>query len=154
MSKKTAKANSAKNAFGRVILAHFGSHGRKPENWEQTLEFFGGKCAYCGVTKNIVKDHAIPANRKCLGTNQHGNFVPACKECNKKKRHKHYADYCDQEKLKRAKNKITKWMRICEYEPLTEKSVRAKRITQILDMAYDDLDKLANRYAELIELLK
>jgi len=55
--------------------------------------------------------------------------------------------------LKKEKAKITKWMKQCRYEPLANNNVKARKITKILDMAYHDLDKLADRYAKLIELV-
>lgn len=156
-AKKTTALNAgnAKNYLIRKILWHFGKGAGSRENWEQTLEFFGRKCAYCGTDEGILqKDHAIPANRKCLGTNQHGNFVPACKTCNSQKSHKHYEEFCDENGYGRAKKRIAMFMKKCGYEPLAKNKVKAKRITLVLQMACDDLDKLADRYAKLIELLR
>ncbi len=164
MAKKTAKKNetertelkahAAKNLFIRQILWHFGKHGKMPKQWQETLEFFGEKCAYCGIEGvKLEKDHAIPANREWLGTSQHGNFVPACTTCNGKKRNKSYEVYCDEQKLRREKNKIAKWPEKCGYVPLAKHEVQAKKVRKILDMACKDIDKLADRYAELLEVL-
>jgi hypothetical protein len=44
------------------------------------LEVFGGACAFCGSTIEVVKDHLVPLCRG--GTDWHENLVPACKTCN------------------------------------------------------------------------
>ena len=41
-------------------------------------------CAYCGVTENITVDHVVPLARG--GDHTIGNFLPACKTCNSRKR--------------------------------------------------------------------
>lgn len=47
-----------------------------------------GKCHYCGrifPPKELTMDHIVPIARG--GRSTHGNIVPACKECNAKKRY-------------------------------------------------------------------
>lgn len=47
-----------------------------------------GTCYYCGVTfkpAELTMDHLIPIARG--GKSVHGNLVPACKECNNKKKY-------------------------------------------------------------------
>ncbi len=47
-----------------------------------------GICYYCGAkvgSKNLTMDHVIPLSRG--GTSSRDNIVPACKECNNKKKY-------------------------------------------------------------------
>ena len=47
-----------------------------------------GKCHYCGRVfrpQDLTMDHIVPIARG--GRSTHGNIVPACKECNAKKRY-------------------------------------------------------------------
>lgn len=52
-------------------------------------------CFYCGSKVGIEADHIIPISRG--GVHSEGNLVPACKECNRSKHNKLYAEW----KLKR-----------------------------------------------------
>ena len=83
---------STQNHFIRAILLNLARGGRSRKNREEALRYFEERCAYCGTDKGIELDHAIPANREKLGTNQHGNLVPACTVCNSKKRGKDYIE--------------------------------------------------------------
>ncbi len=66
-------------------------HSRRAENigkldpakWRERLDFYGGKCIYCGTSENITIEHRIPVSRG--GTNLPANLAPACKSCNCKK---------------------------------------------------------------------
>ncbi|HEX2866540.1 MAG TPA: HNH endonuclease signature motif containing protein [Ignavibacteriales bacterium] len=53
------------------------------EQWEETLSYFSGKCAYCGNNSQIEKDHLIPITKG--GQHVKSNVVPACKSCNSSK---------------------------------------------------------------------
>jgi 5-methylcytosine-specific restriction endonuclease McrA len=47
-----------------------------------------GLCHYCGETfppEDLTMDHVVPITRG--GTSTRGNVVPACKECNNKKKY-------------------------------------------------------------------
>ena len=47
-----------------------------------------GVCYYCGTkvgSKNLTMDHVVPLSRG--GTSSRDNIVPACKECNNKKKY-------------------------------------------------------------------
>jgi 5-methylcytosine-specific restriction endonuclease McrA len=48
---------------------------------ERLLSF---PCAYCGANENITIDHVVPLARG--GDHTIGNFLPACKKCNSRKR--------------------------------------------------------------------
>ncbi len=43
----------------------------------------GGKCQYCGSTKDLTLDHVIPRSKG--GRSSWDNLVSACKNCNSKK---------------------------------------------------------------------
>lgn len=56
-------------------------------SWWQAL-VQKGVCHYCGKTfaaEEITMDHVVPLSRG--GRSTKGNIVPACKECNTKKKH-------------------------------------------------------------------
>jgi 5-methylcytosine-specific restriction endonuclease McrA len=54
--------------------------------WKQRLDM--GICHYCGrkfKPEELTMDHVVPLARG--GTSTKGNVVPACKECNSKKKY-------------------------------------------------------------------
>ena len=58
---------------------------RKSGWWQRRLQ--RGLCAYCGkpfAPKLLTMDHVVPVARG--GRSVKGNVVPACKQCNNKKR--------------------------------------------------------------------
>ena len=70
MAQQTRKWNpgDAANAFVRVILSDAGTMlgGMKDDEWEKTLAWFAGRCAYTDETLvdgHVDRDHAIPMNR-------------------------------------------------------------------------------------------
>jgi len=55
------------------------------EQWEQVLDEWNHKCAYCGTASdNLTIDHIIPIAKG--GTNDPKNLAPACRSCNSRKR--------------------------------------------------------------------
>ena len=59
---------------------------RKTQWWKRKCS--EGRCFYCGdsvLPKDLTMDHIIPIIRG--GRSTKGNVVPACKECNNKKKH-------------------------------------------------------------------
>lgn len=56
------------------------------QQWQARLDYYGGKCIYCGTTERITQDHRIPLSRG--GTHWPANLIPACHNCNCKKRTK------------------------------------------------------------------
>jgi 5-methylcytosine-specific restriction endonuclease McrA len=59
---------------------------RKSQWWKRRLS--EGRCHYCGkefLPKELSMDHRVPLIRG--GKSTKGNLVPACKECNSKKKH-------------------------------------------------------------------
>ncbi len=54
--------------------------------WSRKVQ--NGICHYCGSktgAKNLTMDHIVPLSRG--GKSKKGNLVPACKECNNKKKY-------------------------------------------------------------------
>jgi len=59
---------------------------RKTHWWDRKIQ--GGLCHYCGRRvgrDQLTMDHLVPLSRG--GKSRKGNLVPACKECNTKKRY-------------------------------------------------------------------
>ncbi|BAI80922.1 HNH endonuclease [Deferribacter desulfuricans SSM1] len=59
---------------------------RKKQWWKNKLA--EGKCYYCGKSfspKELTMDHIVPIIRG--GKTTKGNVVPACKDCNNKKKY-------------------------------------------------------------------
>lgn len=54
--------------------------------WLALLDWYGGRCVYCGDDKLIEIDHRIPLTRG--GSNLIENIVPACRRCNRRKNDK------------------------------------------------------------------
>ncbi len=54
-------------------------HDLTMEQWLETLEYFGYKCAYCGEDGYEVIEHYLPVS--VAGTTA-SNCVPACLQCN------------------------------------------------------------------------
>lgn len=108
----------AANEFIRVLLSDAGelAGGLSDEEWDKTLQYFGGRCAYSGerVTKESAEqEHAIPINRQHCGLHLYGNVLPATKKANSDKGSKHYRDFdlVDAERLR----KIEDFMSVAGY---------------------------------------
>ncbi len=59
---------------------------RRSDWWRRQLE--DGVCHYCGQKVGaaaLTLDHVVPVSRG--GTSSKGNVVPACRECNSKKKY-------------------------------------------------------------------
>ncbi|MBN2428796.1 MAG: HNH endonuclease [Deltaproteobacteria bacterium] len=59
---------------------------RKSQWWKNRLA--QGRCYYCGAEfapADLTMDHIVPVIRG--GRSTRGNCVPACKECNNRKKH-------------------------------------------------------------------
>jgi 5-methylcytosine-specific restriction endonuclease McrA len=51
--------------------------------WKALLAVHGHRCAYCGSTGKLTKDHCLPLKRG--GSHAIENIVPACRPCNQRK---------------------------------------------------------------------
>jgi len=59
---------------------------RKSQWWKNRIA--AGRCHYCGASVSpglLTLDHIVPLVR--AGRSTKGNCVPACKECNNRKKH-------------------------------------------------------------------
>lgn len=102
MAQQTRKWNpgDAANTFVRVILSDAGAKlgGLTEPEWNRTLDFFAGRCAYTGETLpdgRTERDHAIPMNRDHCGLHLYGNVLPATTEANRRKAGRHYRDFVE-----------------------------------------------------------
>lgn len=82
--------SSIANLFIRSILADIGElqGGFTSQHWQQTLEYFGHRCAYTGLLlkpEETDRDHAVPLNRTSGGLHVYGNLLPACRQANNEK---------------------------------------------------------------------
>ena len=104
---KKLNPGDAANAFVRVILSDAGAMlgGLTETEWVQTLDWFGGRCAYTDealVDGRTDRDHAVPMNRTHCGLHLYGNVLPTTREANQQKAGKHYRDFVeDPDRLKR-----------------------------------------------------
>lgn len=63
--------------------------GHSLSEWKFKQEYYGYRCAYCGIHKRdtpegyLTRDHIIPITEG--GDDNIDNIVPACKSCNWKK---------------------------------------------------------------------
>jgi 5-methylcytosine-specific restriction endonuclease McrA len=53
------------------------------EQWQEILEKYDHRCAYCGVPDARTMDHVVPVIKGGLHTSS--NVVPACRKCNSSK---------------------------------------------------------------------
>ena len=83
------------NRIVRLFLQEAGrqydkNRGLKPYSslTDELKARFNYSCAYCGSPPpvELVEEHLVPINRTSAGLHSWGNIVPACKECNQKKR--------------------------------------------------------------------
>jgi NADH:ubiquinone oxidoreductase subunit E len=76
-----------------------------------------------------------------------GNIVPACEKCNAAKASKDYREFLGDNK--EAVSRIEKYMDDKNYVPLTD----SDQIKKILDMAYEEVAMVADRYIAIINEL-
>lgn len=61
------------------------------KEWNRILLLFDGKCAYCGSSENITRDHIVPVSKG--GGYTRTNIVPCCGSCNSKKHNRDMASW-------------------------------------------------------------
>ena len=106
MARQTRKWNpgDAANVFVRTILSDAGTvlGGFTEDEWEKTLKYFEGRCAYTGemlASDDIQRDHAIPMNRAHCGVHLFGNVLPTTKAVNTQKGSRHYREFIEDERV-------------------------------------------------------
>lgn len=53
------------------------------DEWNELVDRYDGRCAYCGCSEPLTVDHRVPLARG--GSNFISNILPACSRCNKRK---------------------------------------------------------------------
>jgi hypothetical protein len=144
--KGNAIGNSS-NALVRNILSNLGDESFNQDDWQETINYFDNKCAYCNEETKLVMEHAVPINKKHLGEHRLGNIIPSCKKCNDEKHNKNFIEFLndDIDKIK----KIQLYMDNKNYVPLTGN----EQIEMILEMAYNEVATVSNRYIAILNEL-
>jgi len=100
MSRQRRRKHSgdAANLFIRAILgeASWLLGGLTDEEWQRTMDYFGGRCAYTDeplVVGEIDQDHVVLMNMKECGLRLFGNVLPLIKEANAAKHARPYVDF-------------------------------------------------------------
>ena len=138
---------NSSNALVRNILSNLGYESFNQNDWQETKKYFEDKCAYCNQKSNLIMEHAIPINKKYLGEHKLGNIIPSCKQCNDLKHNKNFIEFLENDIDKI--NKIQKYMDSKNYVPLTGN----KQIEMILEMSYDEVATVSNRYISILNEL-
>lgn len=61
------------------------------EQWENTKNYFGNKCAYCGKELHLTQEHFIPVSKG--GGYTADNIIPSCQSCNSSKYNKDFFEW-------------------------------------------------------------
>lgn len=61
------------------------------DEWNQAVQYFGNKCAYCGEEKELEREHFIPVSKG--GGFTKDNIIPACTYCNTSKLNKCFFEW-------------------------------------------------------------
>ena len=150
MAQQTRKWNpgDAANAFVRVILSDAGTMlgGMSDDEWQRTLGWFDGRCAYTGeelAEGETDRDHAIPMSRAHCGLHLYGNVLPATREANRRKAGKHYREFVDDpERLER----IEAFVRESEYWDKVSDFGDLQRYCEVQYRAIDALCRVNRKY--------
>jgi hypothetical protein len=158
MKKAVKKRSDVANFAMRIFLQKVGEAYdtlRKFEifkptdrQWQEVLDYFGGRCCYCGSDLGIdgTQDHLVPQNKKQLGLHCWGNVVASCPSCNKNKQHRDWqvflAEVCDGSELQHRERKIQAFVAKYNYRPNLE-------IKEIAENLYEDVGAVAMTLIEL-----
>jgi len=114
--KKWQNKNKEKISHYNIKRQEFKMHDITKEEWQECLEYFDYKCAYCGMTvkesKNIYGKTLHKEHVDHNGSNKIYNCVPSCQSCNSSKYTFNFEewyreqDFYDEDKLV----KIKKWI--------------------------------------------
>ncbi len=138
---------NAQNLVIRNILSNLGQESFTEDDWKETKLYFSNSCAYCGTETELQIEHAIPINKTSLGEHCLGNLVPSCKSCNSKKSNQTFHEFLgdDVERIEI----IEEYMDSRNYVPLEDN----EQVIKILDMAYNEVSLLSNRYITILNEL-
>ena len=76
--------------------------GFTEDEWQRTLDYFDGHCAYTGaelVAGDINRDHAVPLNKTHCGVHLFGNVLPTTKAVNTRKGDRRYRGFIEDEEI-------------------------------------------------------
>lgn len=90
-------------------------------DWQRCVDYFGGRCAYCGASGKITRDHVIPITSPDCPGDVPANVVPTCASCNKGK--------CDSD--------LTAWLtrKFGEQHAVTVQAALAQYVSWLADQA-------------------
>lgn len=137
---------NSQNQFIRNILSRLGFESFTKDDWGFTKDYFSHSCAYCNSESDLVMEHAIPINKDKMGEHRLGNIVPSCKPCNDKKHNMDFKDFLVLEGKSENISRIEEYMASRNYVHREGDD----RLKKILDTAYKEVGKLADKYANLI----
>jgi 5-methylcytosine-specific restriction endonuclease McrA len=138
---------NAQNLLVRNILSNFGEESFGPEHWQQVIDAFGRRCAYCGQEGELLMDHVVPINKQSLCEHRLGNLVPSCKACNASKGDKDFRAFLSMYPERIAM--IGAHMERHNYVPISEN----EQIRQIIALAHKEVAQVAARYIDIINTL-
>ena len=138
---------NAQNLLVRNILSNFGAESFGPEHWQQVIDAFGRRCAYCGQEGELLMDHVVPINKQSLGEHRLGNLVPCCRACNAEKGDKDFCAFLSMHPDRIAS--IEAHMERYNYVPISEN----EQVRQIIELAHKEVAQVAARYIAIINTL-
>jgi hypothetical protein len=139
---KTVRIGDVQNALVRLILWQVDREPIADVHLRAAKDYFNNQCAYCGETKKLVFDHAVPINRTTLGQHRIGNLVPSCADCNQKKGQRDFRDYLRDDPDSRTKiMKILEYMKRGKYVPLSDN----EQVKALLDTARKEIADTATK---------
>lgn len=151
---KARAIGNASNQLVRNILGRLGTEQFSEEDWEQTKNYFQNRCVYCGEQKaSMEMDHAIAINRESLGEHRLGNLVPSCKGCNSEKAGQHFETYLKSKDNESKIQPIKDYMESKNYAPLGDNEQVNEQVRAILEIAYDEVAIVADRYIAILNQL-
>lgn len=84
---------------------HKGQQQRLTEDeWQACIQYFNGKCCYCGEQEELTKDHVVPLDSGGLLCKE--NVVPCCRRCNSSKSNHDMAQWYKGQKFYNAEKLI------------------------------------------------
>lgn len=115
---------------------HDGAQDLTDEQWRISKAYFDHKCAYCGKSDELTKDHLDPL--KNGGKLTFANVVPACQSCNSSKRDHQWLAWYQKQKFysKEKAKRITEFINFALLLPQKNdkesdhKLVITKRVTK------------------------
>ncbi len=138
---------NAQNLLVRNILSNLGAESFWQKHWQQVIDAFGRRCAYCGEEGELLMDHVVPINKQSLGEHRLGNLVPCCRACNADKGDKDFRAFLSTHPERIAL--IETHMERHNYVPISEN----EQIRRIIELAYKEVAQVAGRYIDIINTL-